>query len=182
MTVKRDIEIQLVKFIDYVYLSNFITNTLVQENQHRLYSTYDNTIINDSLSIDIPNENDWKIFSNRYANISDSNNILYFIKNIKTKSNYSDELLCLTIHIYTKICKKYAHMIENYTCLFASVYIAINKVMCEDYLPYTFMGKVLNINRGIAKKMVWLVDKFIDNEDIYFDSIEKENIIKSIFL
>lgn len=179
---KKEFEIKIVKFIDYVYLNNFITNTLLKENKstntiNQFKYDYNNNFVID-LSMNSINENDWKIFSNHFIN--DNVNILYFIKSVKLKSNYSYELLLITIHIYTKICIKYAHLIENYTLLFASVYIAINKVMCDEYLPYTFMAKVLKINRGLAKKMVWIVDRFMDLNDIYFGSNDKEKIIYGI--
>lgn len=179
---KKDFELKIVKFIDYVYLNNFITNTLLKENKStNTKNKYENCCCNNfhiDFNMNSINENDWKIFSNHF--MDDNINILYFIKSIKLKSNYSYELLLLTIHIYTKICIKYAHFIENYTLLFASVYIAINKVMCDEYLPYTYLAKVLNVNRGLARKMVWMVDVFMDLNDIYFGSNDKERIIYGI--
>ena len=86
----------------------------------------------------------------------------------------------MILHIYTKICEKHAHQIENYTYLFASVYIAVNNILCKDFLTDVFMADILNITNTNAKKMIQVVDKFIDTNDIYFSSKEKESLISNI--
>ena len=180
MTDKKELEVKIVKYIDYIYLNNFIKNTI---------SSYQNTLIpHKNMLAPITNENkdeeqldnEWKIFSIRY--MDESLNILYFIKTIKSQPNYNYDLLLITLHIYTKICNKYAHLIENYTHLFASVYISINMVVCvcEEYLTFVFMAQVLNISNDLAKKMISTIDKFMDLEDIYFGLGEKEKIISDI--
>ena len=115
MTGKKEFELKIVKFIDYIYLINFILNTLSDRNLSIYKSLQDQT------------DNDWKIFSTHCVN--ESLNILYLLKAIKLMPNYNCELLLLSIHIYAKICEKYAHQIKNYTYLFASVYIAVNKII-----------------------------------------------------
>ena len=122
MTIKKEFELKIVKFIDYIYLNNYITNMLIPDTNVQLTKKIANTYYAQE-QID----NDWKIFSTHY--IDESLNILYFIKKIKSKSNFNIELLLLTLHIYTNICKKHAHQIENYTYLFASVYIGVNKII-----------------------------------------------------
>lgn len=166
MLCKNNVELKkIVKFIDYVYLNNYIRNSLIKEN----YS-------NQNLNLN----NDWKIFSTQYKN--DDINILNFIKIIRIQPNYSDELLLLTTHIYVKICVEYAHLIENYTYLFASIYIAINinNIMLDEYLTCNFLAKFLNINLDFAKQMINLVEKFMIESDIYFGSNEKDYIINNI--
>lgn len=169
----KEFELKIVKLIDYVYLDNFISNTLIFEIKKNLPNKDLKYIY-----ISENDDNDWKIFSNHY--IDESKNILYFIKIIRSQPNYNYEILLLTLHIYIKICKKYAHIIENYTNLFGAVYIGVNKICCEEFLTYIFLAKILNLDKNIAKKMVNLVDKFMDSNDIHFDSKEKEKIISSI--
>lgn len=163
----EDYELKLFRFIDYIYLSNFLKNSL--ENDFCQVKNHTS------------NNNEWKIFSTHYIN--ETVNILYFIRKIITDINFSEELLLNTVHIYSKICKKYAHLIDNYISLFASVYIAINKIFCDNqnYLSDHFMSKILNIPLKTTNSMVEIVDNFIDNDDIYFDSKEKENLKLNIF-
>jgi hypothetical protein len=173
MTIKKEFELKIVKFIDYIYLNNYITNMLIPDTNVQLTKKIANPYY-----IQEQIDNDWKIFSAHY--IDESLNILYFIKKIKSKSNFNIELLLLTLHIYSNICKKHAHKIENYTYLFASVYIGVNKIICVEYLTDIFIAQVLNIPINNAKKMVNLVDKFMDTNDIYFGIKEKEGLINNI--
>ena len=174
MCNNNEFELKIVKFIDYIYINNFITNTLQSEQNNSLLKKNSIPKYYDQYKKD----NEWKIFSTHYND--ESINILYFIKIVKSQENYNYDILLISLHIYTKICEKYAHQIENYTYLYASVYIAVNKIICDEYLTEIFMAQILNISNNIAKNMVSIVDMFMDANDIYFDSMEKEKLISNI--
>lgn len=164
MSEKRDLALKkIVKFIDYIYLHNFITNMMLLETSN----------LNKEQS-DI----DWKIFSTQCVN--DKYNIMFFIKMFIVQRNYKHETLLTSIHIYSKICKKYAHLINNYTFLFVSVYNATNKILSDDNSIECFMTKILNIPVCVASKMTNIIDEFMIQNDIYFDPKEKERIICNI--
>lgn len=165
----KEIELNIVKFIDYIYLDNFVANTLMIDENILLSKKIKN-------KYDENSDENWEIFSSVNININfdETINILYFIKKIKSHKNYNYDILLLSIHIYSKICKKYAHLIDNYTYLFASVYIVVNNVINNEYLTYIYMIQILNITNNIATKMINIVNKFIDSNDIYFDLKEKE--------
>lgn len=86
----------------------------------------------------------------------------------------------MAIHIYGKICIKHAHKIENYTLLFGSVYVGVNKIVSDKYLSDDFIAKTFNIGIVKALQMVMLVEEFMDTNDIYFGSKEKESLISYI--
>ena len=88
----------------------------------------------------------------------------------------------MTIHIYRKICIQYAHLIDNYVYLFGSIYITLNKILCDNFLSNKFLSDVFGIDLIVINKMIMCIDKFIDDNDndIYFgiDEISKiKNII-----
>lgn len=169
MCSKSDVDVKkIVKFIDFIYLNNFINNTLKNNNNYELFNDEEIYQFN----------TDWKIFSTQYIN--DSYNILYFIKILSYQTNYKQDILLTTIHIYSKICVKYAHLINNYTYLFVSVYVATYKVLCDDNLTHHFMANILSIPDNIAMKMINIVDNFMYTNDIYFGSKEKKKLISDI--
>ena len=154
--------IKIIKLVDYSYLNNYILLNIIDEETNSKKNVY----------------NDWKIFSNH--NYDEKINIFYFLKLIKHQNDFSYEKLLLIIHIYIKICQKYAHLIDNYTYLFATVYISINNLMFIESIEYFYLAEILKINHDIAKKMIVLVDNFIDTEKIYFSTLEKQKILNKI--
>ena len=164
ITIKmNNFEKKLIKYIDYIYLSNYINNNIVEINAYYNFT----------------NDYDWKIFSNhKFIN---EINILYLIKCFKLqKKYYSKEILLISIYVYISICKKYAHLIDNYTFLFGSIYITINKYFNDEYLTTDFLSKILNINKSVAIKMTMIIEKYIENSNLYYGNIEKLEIINSI--
>lgn len=161
MSKNNNIIIKIIKFIDYCWLDNFIANTL----SHSKITSND---INYS----------WFVFSNKYYN--ENSNILSFIRNIKKHHGYNSELLLITINLFESICRKHAHCIENYTCLFAAIYIAINRIFVEEYLSFNFLSEFFNFDTIIARKMVENVDLFIYYNDIFFGLEEQNMLMKKI--
>jgi hypothetical protein len=155
----KNLELAIVKYIDYVYISNFISNSIKYDIVHK------------------QTHNEWKIFSS-YPN--EYNNILHFIKMIMPQIDLNNSLL-LSIHIYSKICKKHAEQINNYTNLFASVFVVVNNYICKQDLMLDFVKSILNISSSKLIKMIEIINKFIDLNDIYFGPDEKELLIENIF-
>ena len=162
---KNNISVRIIKFIDFCWLNNFIQNSISPKNNKILDKYYKWELT-------------WEIFSNKYYN--EKLNILYFIKSIKKHHGYSLELLLLTINIFEKICVQYAHQIENYTCLFAAIYIAANKIVLNEYLSWDFLSEFFKLDIVIARKMVEHIDFFMCNNDIYFGVKEQNNLMIKI--
>lgn len=151
--------LKIVKYIDYCYINNYIKNCLKITNN-------------------LQNVNDWKIFTN-YSN-DEKYNILYLLQMIYLKNKLNSDTFLLSIHIYKKICIKYAHVIDNYVSLFGSVYVAINKIYCDKYLTDYFLVECLRIELKIIKKMISCVEKFLMFDEIYFGFDEKKKIKNEI--
>lgn len=156
--------IKIIKFIDYTYLSNFISNSIKNVPESS----------NDEFTND-----DWKIFSTQCIN--EKYNILYFINTIIHMLNYNFETLLISIHVYTKICKQYAHVINNYTCLFAAVYGCIAKLF-NNKITNNLVSEILNISDDVSNHMMMIVEKFMEFNDIYFGSNEEQNLIHNIYI
>jgi len=155
--------IKIIKLIDYIYLNNYIGNSLIFPNQKN--NVY----------------NDWKMFSN--CHYDESINILFFLKNIRKQDNFSYENLLLAIHIYMGICKKHAHQIDNYTFLFATIFVSVSEIMCIEFIGfigYEYLAVILNVTNCKAKKMICMIGKFMNSNEIYFGSKEKEIILKKL--
>ena len=147
MTSEHQIDIQIIKYINYCYLNNYIKNIVERKSNQ---STYD-----------------WSVFSG-YG--SDDVNILFFLNSIKKQKNFSEDIILLSINIYIVICEQFAHLIDNYTLLFASIYISVNKIVCAKCLDSIYLVRTLKISNELAKKMVKTIDDFIVRTD-KFDSI-----------
>lgn len=72
-------------------------------------------------------------------------------------------------------------MINNYTYLFGSVYISINKNYCYEYLSDYFLSNTFSVDLTVVNKMVIYIDKFIDYNDIYFGVEEKIKVVNGIY-
>ncbi len=149
--------LKVVQFIDYSYLSNYIKNTT------------------NIFGVKKSNDDDWKIFSNHHPD--ESVNILYFIRILEQNKFYSLDTLLLSLHVYNEICIKYAHMFDNYTSVFATIYVVVNKIISDEYVNHIFLANILKINQQLSLKMIYMVEKIINTNDIYFSSKEKEKII-----
>lgn len=157
--------LKVIKYIDYLYLNNYINNSL-------RYGFEDNK------------NNEWKIFSTHF-NVGEKKrdnqfNILYLIQTIVNQNGFDYEIFLISIHIYRKICIKYAHLIDNYVYLFGSIYIVLNNIFCDEFLSNKFLSDIFNIKPEIISKMFACVDKFINTNDIYFGNDEKIKITNSI--
>ena len=158
------ISVKIAKFIDYCYLNNYVKNTL---------NNYDNKILTE--------QNNWRIFSNCFYD--ENKNILNFICSIKKIKSYSTDTILLSIHIFEKICIQYAHLVDNYTCLFGMVYICVNNlVSCVDkHIPFSFAEEFFKLNKKQVRYMSLLIEKFInETNEIYFSDEDKTKIMKSI--
>ncbi len=158
--------LKFIKYIDYLYLNNYITNSLK-------YSFEDNK------------NNEWKIFSTHFnvgeKKRDDQFNILYLIQSIVNQNEFDYEIFLISIHIYRKICIKYAHLIDNYVYLFGSIYIVLNKIFCDKFLSNNFLSKIFDLKPEIISKMITCVDIFINTNDIYFGKDERIKITNSIY-
>jgi hypothetical protein len=155
--------LKIIKYIDYCYINNYLKNNL--------------KIINVNCD---ENMNDWKIFST-YSN-DEKFNILYLIQMICSQIEFDYEIFLISIHIYKKICIKYAHIIDNYVYLFGSIYVVINKLYCKKYLTDKFLIKIFNIEQKIITIMISCIEKFLTNYEIYFGNNEKNKIMNEICL
>ncbi len=147
MASEHQIDIQIIKYINYCYLDNYIKNIVGKKTNQSIY--------------------DWSVFSGHGC---DDINILFFLNSIKKKNNFSEDVILLSINIYIVICEQYAHLIDNYTLLFASIYISVNKIVCTRCLGPIYLVQTLKISNELAKKMVLTIDDFIVGTD-KFDSI-----------
>lgn len=152
--------LKVVKYIDYCYINNYVKNCVKNIN-------------------DTKNMNDWKIFST-YSN-DEKYNILYLIQMICSQNEFDYEIFMLTIHIYRKICIKYAHIIDNYVYLFGSIYIAVNKLYYDEYLSENFLVNILNLEQKIIKNMISCIEKFLIHDEIYFGIEEKIKLKNEIY-
>lgn len=148
--------VKVIKYIDYLYLNNYIKNSL----KYEFKDNKDNK------------NNEWKIFSN-HLNVkeqkrNDQFNILNLIQSIIIQNEFDYEIFLITIHIYKKICIQYAHLIDNYVYLFGSI---SNK----------FLSDIFDIEPIIINKMIMCVNKFINDNDIYFGIDEKIKITNNIY-
>ena len=130
--------VKIIKYIDYLYLNNYIKNSL----------KYGFEDIKNTKKTNNDNNNEWKIFST-HLNTKEQNigeqkienqfNILNLIQLIITRDEFDYETFLMTIHIYRKICIQYAHLIDNYVYLFGSIYITLNKILCDNFLSNKFL-------------------------------------------
>lgn len=150
--------IEMIKYIDYCYIHNYIKNTL--ENNKTA-------------------QEEWNVFTFHSTNtqiINEKCNILYLLQNIISHKEFNYEILLWTIHIYKNICIKYANTIDNYVYLFGSIYISIN-IVNDKYISDDFLSKLFDLDGKIIKKMIKTIDNYIDNNDIYFGDCEKNKIV-----
>ena len=164
--IQKNKLVKLIKYIDYLYLNNYIKNSL-------------------KYGLDDTKNSEWKIFSTHF-NIREQKrdeqfNILNLIQSIVIQNEFDDEILLITIHIYRKICIQYAHLIDNYVYLFGSVYITLNKILCDKFLSNKFLSDIFDIDPIVINKMIMCIDKFIDDNDIYFGIDEKNKITNNIY-
>jgi len=150
------LEKKIIKYIDYQYIYNYVTIN-VNQKRHNNIDYYD-----------------WKIFSNR--TYDETINILHCIKIIKKHPGYTKYQLLVALHVYTKICNLYAHLIDNYTYLFATIYVVINSFFSDEYFTAFGLSDILNITYSHAKLMMNVVDNFIMQREIYFNSIQQNNL------
>lgn len=155
---------KIIKYIDYIYINNYVFNSLK-------YITIDDKI------------NEWKIFSTHF-NVKKSDlqyNILHLVQSIVNQNEFDYEIFLISIYIYKKICIEYAHLIDNYVYLFGSIYIALNKKMCDEFLSNNFLSNIFNIKHVIVDNMIMCIEKFINTNNIYFGIDEKIKIIDEIY-
>ncbi len=162
--IKKNQMMRIIKFIDYIYLNSYVNNSL-----------------NINKSNDLDTMNEWKIFSTHSNKSIEYQNIYYLIKSLSTQNEFDYDILLISIHIFRKICKKYAHLIDDYIYLFGSVYISVNKNFCDEYLSDNFLAKIFNVDLKIINKMVKCVDKFVLYNDIYYGCEEKVKIMNGIY-
>jgi len=162
--IKRNQILRIIKFIDYLYLTSYINNSL------KNFAPDNSDIVNE-----------WKIFSIHLNKLQEYQNIFYLINLLSKQNEFDYEVLLVSIHIFNKICKKYAHLIENYVILFGSIYITLNKNFCEEYLCDNFLADIFNVNVKIINEMVKCIDNFIIYNDVYYCCEEKNKIINGIY-
>lgn len=144
MITKSELNKKICKYIDFCYLKYFI------ENSEKYSTNLTNNIINDNV--------DWKIFSTCY---DEHINILYVLDYVEKIPTFSYDLLFASLHLYNKICIRYAHLIECYTYLFASIYICVSDMICVEYHGYAILSKILRINKTKSKKMIDAINYFV---------------------
>lgn len=164
--IHKDNLIKIIKYINYLYLNNYIKNCLTYINE-------DNKI------------NEWKIFSTN-LNISeqqkdDQFNILNLVQAIINHNDFDHEIFLISIHIYRKICIRYAHLIDNYVYLFGSIYVALHNILCDKFLSNNFLSNLFDIKQCIINKMIMCIERFINFNDIYFGVDEKNSITNGIY-
>lgn len=156
--------LKIIRYIDYCWLNNFVANSIEPIDFDK----------NQNYQIDY----EWNLFSNNQT--QKQTNIYEFIKFIKKNSEYSNEVLLLSINVFEKICIKYAHLIENYTFLFAAVYIAINKSFVEGNLDLETLTSFFHIEKNIAKKMIFCINKFIQYNNVQISLNERLKLLDKI--
>lgn len=154
---------KIIKYIDYLYLSNYIANSLKYQTDDKLL-------------------NEWKIFSiySNGSNALEKHNILYLVKTLNTYSTFTQELLLWTIYVYKQICIKLAHVIDNYVYLFGSIYALGTKLTRMKYDCSRILFEIFNINKEQSLKMTECVEMFIDFNNIFFNNYERNIIINQI--
>jgi hypothetical protein len=162
--IRKNQSLRMIKFIDYIYVNFYVVNSL------KNYNYYNKETMNE-----------WKIFSTHSNKCIEHQNILYLIKLLSSQKEFHYDIILICIHVYIKICEKYAHLIDNYTYLFGSVYISINKFLCDEFLCDNFLSNIFGIDLKIINNMVKCVDRFVDCNEIYFGIEEKIKIINGIY-
>ena len=161
--------LRIVKYLNYIYITSYVKNSL-KINKYNEKNNEKN--------------NEWKIFSTHF-NIKQQNyeqfNILHLIQSIISRDEFDYNILLISIYIYKKICINYADLIDNYIYLFGSVYITMNKILCDNFLDANFLSIIFDIELKIITKMIKCIDNFINNNDIYFSIDEKNKIIDGIY-
>lgn len=164
--IQKNKLLKVIKYIDYLYLNNYISNSL-------RYGFDDNK------------NNEWKIFSTHF-NVEEQKrdeqfNVLNLVQSIVNQDVFNYEIFLITIHVYRKVCIKYAHLIDNYVYLFGSIYITLNKILCDEFISNKFLSNIFGIEPEIISKMNKCIENFIDSNDIYFGTDEKNKITNSIY-
>lgn len=154
---------KIIKYIDYLYLSNYIANSLKYQTDDKLL-------------------NEWKIFSiySNGSNALEKHNILYLVKTLNTYSTFTQELLLWTIYVYKQICLKLAHVIDNYVYLFGSIYALGIKLTGIKYDYSMLLFEIFNVDKEQSLKMTNCVLMFIKLNNIFFNNYERTNIINQI--
>jgi len=164
MVAKNEL-LKIIKYIDYLYLNKYIKNSLK-------YGFENNK------------NNEWKIFSTHYVvgkqKKDEQFNILNLVQSIFNQNEFNSEIFLITIHVYRKICIEYAHLIDNYVYLFGSIYITLNKILCDEFISNKFLSDIFDIEPNIINKMIKSIEDFIICDDIYFGIDEKNNIANEI--
>ena len=154
MSSTKNIDELYCKYIDLTYLLNYI------KNSHET------------------NTNNYEIFN---QDSNDRINILYLINQIKLDHNYSQKIMIKTLFYYTKFCEKYANFIENYTYLFAIIYLVIDKYYSlEKHLSSEYIGQILKLDSKIINQMLLVITKFVHDIAHIYNGYEKTKIIKFI--
>lgn len=151
--------LKTVKYIDYCWVNNYIKNILITVNN-------------------LHDINNWKIFSN--YSTDEKHNILYLVQALHSQNVFKYKIFLLSVHIYKNICVRYAHIIDNYVCLLGSIYIAVNRSYCDEYLTEHFLVKILKIELCIVKEMISCIENFLVQYKIYFTLEEKKKIKNEI--
>lgn len=182
--IKKNKLMRIIKFINYIYINYYVVNSLkIDSSSSCSSSCSSSSSSSSSCSSSSSSSNEWKIFSTCSNDESinyEQFNILHLIQSIMSRDEFDYDVLLISIHIYRKICIEYAHLIENYIYLFGSVYISMNKILCEKFLCEKFLSDLFDKKLCLIKKMVWCIDKFINYNDIYFGLDEKDKIINEI--
>lgn len=152
-------EKKIIRYIDYQYIHNYITININPKSPNIDY-------------------NDWKIFSNHIYD--EKINILHCIKIIKKHSSFTKYQLLVALYVYTKICNVCAHLIDNYTYLFATTYVVINSFLSDEYFTVLELSEILNINYPHAKRMINVIENFIKQREIYFNAIQQNNLLSML--
>jgi hypothetical protein len=154
--------IKVTKYIDYCYISNYIENSMNQNIQN-------------SINKNIQLQNEWKIFS-IHSNIEQIN-ILYLLQLFISQQNFDMKKFVLSIYVYKQICINFAHLIDNYTSLFGTIYITINNTINKE-----FLSEILNIDILNIKNMIYCIEKYMkyNYNYLFYNDYEEINIINSI--
>lgn len=157
---------KIIKYIDYLYVSNYITNSLKYQENDKLLDK-------------------WKIFSiysnsSNGSNASEKYNILHLVKTLSIHTTFTPELLLWTIYVYKKICFKLSHIIDNYVYLFGSIYALGTELTEIKYDSSKLLFEIFNVDKEQSFKMTKCVKMFIDFNDIFFNDYERTKIINQI--
>lgn len=167
----------VIKYIDYVYIENYIKSSLKQtinannENDDPIH-TY---LINELKIFSICSKN-----TNLQKSLNYKINILYLIQKIYFYPQFTYQSFLKAIHIFEKICCKYAYLIDNYVYLLGSIYILILCLDNEKLHPQKLLMELLDIDKKTSGIMLDCVDIFINFYDVSFSYQERINIIKRI--